>query len=69
MARTAGATHDLPRCDGVGTVDHLPVSRKPSVESRARLRHRPDGVLPDHDDHVIELVWCQTEQTTMPTCW
>lgn len=57
-------TRDLPhRIDGVGTIDHIAVSRDVTVVDASRVSGiGTDGALSDHDAYVVELAWCHTEQ-------
>lgn len=50
-------TRDLPhRIDGVGTIDHIAVSREATVVDARRVSGiGTDGALSDHDAYVIEL--------------
>lgn len=50
-------TRDLPhRMQGVGTIDHIAVSRAATVADARRVSGiGPDGALSDHDAYVVEI--------------
>ena len=62
--RWSPAHRDLDhRIDGVGTIDHIAVSRDRTVVDASRVSGiGTDGALSDHDAFVVELAWCHTEQ-------
>jgi len=52
-------TRDLPhRIEGVGSIDHIAVSRQATVVDARRVSGiGPDGALSDHDAYVVEVGW------------